>query len=120
MHSQPAGPEDIMTRFAVPFAKALAVFVREASIQFPRASEPGAEHSDTEFIDVNDELVVEVVANRMRRLMREQGISQTDLAARAGVSVGVVSRALRDPNRAKLATLRKIATALDTRFADLL
>jgi ribosome-binding protein aMBF1 (putative translation factor) len=107
-----------MTRFAVPFAKALAVFVREAAIQPGRGT--SAQETDPEFVEVTDEIVFQAVADRMRRLMREQGVSQAELAVKSGVSVGVVARALRDPNRAKLANLQKIAAALDTRFADLL
>jgi transcriptional regulator with XRE-family HTH domain len=52
--------------------------------------------------------------------MRRRRITQAQLAERTKLSLGVISRALKDPNRAKVATLRKMATVLDARFADLL
>lgn len=112
--------EDLMSRFAVPFAKALAVFLREAGIEHRAPpSDPVAQNPE-EFTELNDKLAVEAVTTRIRRLMRERAISQAALAARASLSLGVVSRALRDPSRAKLSTLRRIATALDARFTELL
>ena len=112
--------EEVVARFAEPFARALAVFVREA-IRQPDPAGPGLDKGggDEQFLELDDALA-EVVAVRMRRLMRRRRITQAQLAERAKLSPGVVSRALKDPNRAKLATLRKVATVLDARFADLL
>ena len=113
--------EHVMDLFAEPFARALAVFVREASGRTntaqPAANGDGAAE---QFSPFNDALLADVVVARLRRLMRARRITQAQLAERAKLSPGVVSRALKDPDRAKLATLRKIATVLDARFGDLL
>jgi DNA-binding phage protein len=116
--------EEMMARFAEPFAKALAVFVREVGL--PTGANGGQaeqSHPDEQgagFVDVDDDVAAEAVAGRIRRLMRQRRMTQATIAKKAGVSVGVVARALRDPDCAKLATLRKVALALDARFIDLL
>ncbi len=108
-----------MSRFAEPFARALAVFVREALRESEPAALPTGGGNDEEFVSL-DGAIAESVAAHLRRIMRRRRMTQVQLAARTKLSRGVIARALKDPNRAKVATLRKMATVLDTRFADLL
>jgi DNA-binding phage protein len=112
--------DEVMKRFAEPFARALAVFVREAFGEPNPISKPvDVGGGGEQFIDLDD-AIAEGVAAHMRRIMRRRRITQAQLAERTKLSLGVISRALKDPNRAKVATLRKMATVLDARFADLL
>ena len=60
------------------------------------------------------------VADRIKAIAKERGVSQNALASRLGVSPAVISRILRNPDRSKLDTLRRIAAALDVPVRELL
>jgi DNA-binding Xre family transcriptional regulator len=53
-----------------------------------------------------------VVANRLRQVLKDEGISQADLARRLSISPAVISRMLKDPDRSAVKTLRRVAEAL--------
>jgi ribosome-binding protein aMBF1 (putative translation factor) len=61
----------------------------------------------------------EAVADRIKAIAKERGVSQNALASRLGVSPAVISRILRNPDRSKLDTLRRIADALDVSVREL-
>lgn len=52
------------------------------------------------------------VANRLKWVAHEKGVSQKELAKRLGVSPSVVNKVFKDPDRSKVATLRRVAEAL--------
>ena len=59
----------------------------------------------------------------LQRLRKEAGLSQSQLAAAAGVKVQVLQQyeqGTRDLNGAKLPTLLKICNALECRLADII
>lgn len=140
-----------MDRYAEPFARALAVFVRELA-----KSEPGesgaagfdydslegnieqnkdAEQQIAELVKHNDRLaaagqldslvldedtISKAVATRIRWVMNEQGVSQRQLAEQIGVSSSVISRVLKNPDRSRVKTVRRIAEALDIELREIL
>lgn len=57
---------------------------------------------------------------RLRELRIERGLSQEELAQRAGLDRTYVSQAEQGRRNATLRTLQKIATALDTELAVLI
>jgi ribosome-binding protein aMBF1 (putative translation factor) len=61
----------------------------------------------------------ESVRDRIRQLMKQRGLTQRDLAARMKVSPAVITRILKQPNRSRLDTLRRIARALDVPVGEL-
>ena len=52
-------------------------------------------------------------------LVRQSGITQKELAKKTGMDAAMVSRVLKDPDRSKLATVKRIAHALGVRLGDL-
>ena len=66
-----------------------------------------------EYLPVDDHLMQEVVAGRLRWLLKKRGETQAQLAKRIGVSPASISRILNDPESAKVGTLRKVAKALE-------
>lgn len=61
--------------------------------------------------------------DNLQRLRKEAGLSQSQLAAAAGVKVQVLQQyeqGTRDLNGAKLPTLLKICNALECRLADII
>lgn len=59
------------------------------------------------------------IGDVIRKKRTERGWRQPELARRAGVTVGTVSRLEDDPSRASADTLRRLAAALDTTVPDL-
>lgn len=58
----------------------------------------------------------------LQRLRKETGLSQSQLAKKAGIRVQVLQQyeqGVRDLNGAKLATLLKLCNALECRLADI-
>ena len=58
----------------------------------------------------------------LQRLRKEAGLSQSQLAKKAGIRVQVLQQyeqGVRDLNGAKLATLLKLCNALECRLADI-
>ncbi len=129
---------ELTERYGRAFAKALAVFVKELSCgdpqagQFSQVSGNGLPESVLEVaraeIARNEKLweagklePVEFTSrspavglvNRLKTVIHERRISQKELARRMGVSPSFISRVLRDPERSRLATLKRIARALD-------
>ncbi|MEN6337946.1 MAG: helix-turn-helix transcriptional regulator [Phycisphaerales bacterium] len=62
----------------------------------------------------------EAIADRLREIMKEKGLSQSDLAKKMGTSDSVVSKWLKDPSRSKLSTLRRVAKSLDVDVTKLM
>ncbi|MCL2646526.1 MAG: helix-turn-helix transcriptional regulator [Phycisphaerales bacterium] len=129
---------------ADPFAKALATFVRETAgatdstktliekLQSSKALQKASrqhiaqlqkEHRQAkkegraterlEFVDIPEPKPT------LQNLVRQKGITQKELAKRTGMDAAMVSRVLKDPNRSKLATVKRIAHALGVRLGDL-
>ena len=142
-----------MDRYARPFARALAVFVKELAKSEPREGDGVAAEYDYDLLDSNieqnkdteqqiaelvkhndrlaaagqlDSLVLDedtiskAVATRIRWVMNEQGVSQRQLAEQIGVSSSVISRVLKNPDRSKVETIRRIAEALDIELREIL
>jgi len=137
---------EIMQRYAEPFARALAVFVQELS----KSDAAGPMHRDAgltgsadassegddealmeelaraieendalqkagklEVIEINQDTASKTVAARLRWIIRDRGLTQKQLAQKIGVTPARISHVLRNPDRSKVDTLRKIACALD-------
>ena len=149
---------NLMDRYAEPFARALAVFVRELAKSESGESEGGGavdfdygllegnieqnkdrqkdtEQQIAELVKHNDRLaaagqleslvldedtISKAVATRIRWVMNEQGVSQRQLAEQIGVSSSVISRVLRNPDRSRVKTMRRIAKALDIELREIL
>lgn len=71
-------------------------------------------------VEVTADSASKVVATRLRWIIKERGLSQTELAKKVGVAPPVISRLLRNPDRSRVATLRKIAEALDVDLHNIL
>jgi DNA-directed RNA polymerase specialized sigma subunit len=140
----------IMTQYAVPFAKALAVFVREVELLHGNRPSASAETMWTTSDDDNDDSfhqeladavathrklekqgelemlelagdeVTRSIAERLRFLMASQHLTQKELARRMGVSAARVSQALKNPDHLKVDTLRKIAAAMGIGLREVL
>lgn len=157
---------ELLTEFGVPFAKALAVFVRESSKSLHRLDQGGdrPQQYETENVTpldngvalgslqaleeldptLRDELnavidayessvrtgeqdtmeftadsPVVAAAHRLRRVAGERDISQKELARRLNVTPSVISRVFKNPDRSRLATLRKIAHALGVELHEI-
>ena len=89
----------------------------DAAVKSHRAM---AESGMLEVLDVSGDEGASAVAVRLRAIMNERGMTQKRLADRMGVSPARISRALKDPTRLKVDTLRRIAEALDIRVRDVL
>lgn len=154
----------LLKEFGVPFAKALAVFVRESAAGLHRtglnagdrhmgggedgpsggvtlgplqgieeldpalrdelnaaidAYESSASADAQETMEFTANSPVEAATHRLRRVAREQGVTQKELAARLNVTPAVISRVFKNPDRSRLATLRKIAQALDVELHEI-
>jgi len=60
------------------------------------------------------------LANRLKAVAKQKGISQQKIAERLNVSPSFVSKVLRNPDRSQLSTLRRIAEALGVELRDVL
>ncbi|MEM7230244.1 MAG: helix-turn-helix transcriptional regulator [Planctomycetota bacterium] len=146
LHGDGSGIEDLLARYGEPFAKALAVFVREIerdhaawqpasppqanalglSIATPAMSgelasivadiESGAANATV----FDDDTARDMTTRRLKVLLAKRGMTQKDLADCLGVSTNTISRALANPDQTKVSTLRDIARVLDARLADFL
>ena len=61
-----------------------------------------------------------VARNSIVVKMRELGLTQKQLAERAGMKPNSVSRILKDPERSRVSTIRKLADALEADISNLL
>lgn len=61
-----------------------------------------------------------VTRNRLGVALKQQGMSQKDLAKRLGKSESHISRVFRDPQRCRIKTVQAIADALAVDLSDLL
>jgi transcriptional regulator with XRE-family HTH domain len=57
------------------------------------------------------------VGNKLRTVREERGLSQRELAQRAGVSTNAISLIERDENSPSVATLQSLATALNVKMS---
>jgi len=57
------------------------------------------------------------VGNKLRTVREERGLSQRELAQRAGVSTNAISLIERDENSPSVSTLQSLATALNVRMS---
>lgn len=91
----------------------------------PRVSREVLEEADRKIADPNaewlstDELAASLAWSRIMVARRSRGLSQQALADLAGMSQSRVSRIERDPKRASVEDLRKIAAALDLNLGAL-
>jgi DNA-binding Xre family transcriptional regulator len=60
------------------------------------------------------------LANRLKAVAKQKGVSQQKLAERLKVSPSFVSKVLKNPDRSQLSTLRRIAEALGVELRDVL
>jgi len=60
-----------------------------------------------------------LAASRLGRVARAKGVSQKELAERLGVSASFISKVFKQPDRSKVATLRKIAEALGVEVREI-
>ena len=145
-HTEGTSPStrDLLDRLGGPFAKALAVFIREL-LRTEQAAGAGPAPSWQELpaalrrelsaeMEKNDELVAAgkleavefsadspaaLAASRLGRVARAKGVSQKELAERLGVSASFISKVFKQPDRSKVATLRKIAEALGVEVREI-
>ena len=137
-----------------PFARALAVFLREcrnargmrdpeASLRLLRvlgdlqtsedldpslrarldecvdADEAAAAEGTLEMVEFTSDSPAQAAGKRLRRVLRDRGISQKQLAKMLNVTPSVVSRVLKGPDRSKVATLRRMAAALGVELREI-
>jgi transcriptional regulator with XRE-family HTH domain len=57
------------------------------------------------------------VGNKLRVIREERGLSQRELAQRAGISINAISLIERDENSPSVSTLQNLATALNVRMS---
>jgi len=74
---------------------------------------------ELEAVEFTEDSPAIAAANRLRRVARAKGVSQKELAERLGVSASSVSKVFRNPDRSKVATLRKIADALGVELREI-
>lgn len=86
-------------------------WVRKAYAKSVASPEPGEDIEKVRQRVARNSLVVR---------MRECGLTQKQLAERAGMLPNSVSRILRNPEQSRVATIRKLANALDTDISDIL
>lgn len=58
--------------------------------------------------------------NRLQHLLHQKGMTQAALARKLGVSPAVVNRVLKRPDRSMVATLRRIAAALQAELWEII
>lgn len=63
-------------------------------------------------LELGPDTPVLLAASRLRDVLEERGLTQRQLAAMLKVTPAVISRVLKNPDRSKVVTLRKIAQAL--------
>ena len=70
-------------------------------------------------MDFTEDSPAQAAASRLRRVAKEQGVTQQELAKRLGVTPAVISRVFKIPNRSKVDTLRRIADALGVELVEI-
>ena len=130
--------EEIMSEFARPFARALAVFVdeltrrqdgpitssrevypadveeldqQELEAEFAQVDKMASEGT-LETLELTERTLPELITFRIRAALEAKGWSQARLAEEIGVSATVISRVLKQPDRSRVATLHRIASVL--------
>jgi DNA-binding Xre family transcriptional regulator len=71
-------------------------------------------------IEFTADMPAQMAGNRLRRVLAEKKITQSELAKRLKVSPAVVNRVLKNPDRSMVATLRRIADALGVELVELI
>ncbi|MCK4658593.1 MAG: helix-turn-helix transcriptional regulator [Phycisphaerae bacterium] len=139
-----------VTELGEPFARALAVFVRECSngggAREPDSArlllgdlqpfedldpalrrrldecvdkdEAAAKAGTLEMIEFTADSPAQAAAKRLRKVLTQKGVSQKQLAEMLDVTPAVVSRVLKNPDRSKVATLRRIAATLGVELRE--
>lgn len=127
-------PIEMLERYGEPFARALGVFIREMARadQFSAAQSPvtddrallgklrsRAEENDRlealgqlTPISFDAQSVRQSIAERVRGAMRKRGMSQAQLAQALKVTPANISRILKSPEKSKIETFQRIASAL--------
>lgn len=83
------------------------------------AYESAAAAGRQETMEFTADSPAEAAAHRLRRAARKQGVSQKQLAERLNVTPAVISRVFKNPDRSKLATIRRIAQALGVELHEI-
>lgn len=78
------------------------------------------DHDDTDDETTRRVSDPQKVSVKLKRLLFETGVSQTELARRMDVSPSVISRIINKPSNTRVQTLNRIAKALDRPLSDLL
>jgi len=73
-----------------------------------------------EAVEVTDKSASKAIADRLRWIIKDRGLTQRELAKRVGVTPARISHVLRNPDRSKVDTLRRIAQALDINLRQIL
>lgn len=61
-----------------------------------------------------------IAANRLQQMMDRKEVTQKELARRLDVSPSFINKVFKQPDRSKVATLRRIAEALEVDLAEIL
>jgi ribosome-binding protein aMBF1 (putative translation factor) len=72
------------------------------------------------WLEMTDETASKAIAERLRAIMKDRGVTQKALAAKLNVTPARVSHMLKRPAKAKFDTLRRIADALGVRLREIL
>jgi DNA-binding Xre family transcriptional regulator len=136
----------VVARYGVPFARALAAFVkalaegdrasngfvaREVAVteapalhrraeQVYAANQQAARRGTLRTVEFDPAKPAKAAGNRLKQLLKERGIKQTELASRLGVAPSVISRVLKHPERSRLATIQSIADAAGIPLKELI
>lgn len=97
----------------------LAPSLREQLDACVEADEAAAEAGTLEMVEFTADSPAQAAGKRLRRVLKERGISQKELAKMLKVTPAVVSRVLKNPDRSKVATLRRMAAALGVELREI-
>jgi len=102
-----------LCRGEAPSARAASIWARGPPASCTRRTAvTEAKSSEASQVEYKHELAISAFTNAIARLMTEQGLSQSDLARRLGVSRARVSRLLQHKSSPTLRTMVQIANAL--------
>ena len=68
---------------------------------------------------INSDTLAEVFARRLKQAIKQSPMTQMQIADKIGVAPSVVSRILKKPDRSKLDTLYRIASAIEMPLREL-
>ncbi len=97
----------------------LPIAMRQAAEAEIRENEVQLAEGRISSMEFTEDSPAVAAANRLRRTAERKGVSQRELARKLNVSPSVISKVFQNPDRSKVATLRRIAAALQVELAEI-